>query len=87
MSSGSAFGSTSPGVTLDPTKVANDFFNAGNDIVISGIDTTEALVVAGQRAKKGEKVWAISYDYKDGCKGSRRRLPGRPRTLTGVRAI
>lgn len=57
-----------PGVTLDPTKVANDFFNAGNDIVISGIDTTEALVVAGQRAAKGEKVWAISYDYKDGCK-------------------
>lgn len=57
-----------PGVTLDPTKVANDFFNAGNDVVISGIDTTEALVVAGQRGAKGEKVWAISYDYKDGCK-------------------
>lgn len=56
-----------PGVTLDPTKVANDFYNAGNDIVISGIDTTEALVVAGQRQKKGEKVWAVSYDYKDGC--------------------
>jgi simple sugar transport system substrate-binding protein len=57
-----------PGVTLDPTKVANDFFNAGNDVVISGIDTTESLVVAGQRAKKGEKVWAVSYDYKEGCK-------------------
>jgi simple sugar transport system substrate-binding protein len=56
-----------PGVTLDPTKVANDFFNAGNDIVISGIDTTEGLVVAGQRAKRGEKVWAISYDFKEGC--------------------
>jgi len=57
-----------PGVTLDPTKVANDFFNAGNDVVISGIDTTEALVVAGQRAAKGEKVWAVSYDFKEGCK-------------------
>ncbi len=56
-----------PGVTLDPTKVANDFYNAGNDIVISGIDTTEALVVAGQRTKQGQKVWAVSYDYKDGC--------------------
>ena len=56
-----------PGVTLDPTKVANDFYNAGNDVVISGIDTTEALVVAGQRQAKGEKVWAVSYDYKDGC--------------------
>ncbi len=56
-----------PGVTLDPTKVANDFFNAGNDVVISGIDTTEALVVAGQRQKQGQKVWAVSYDFKNGC--------------------
>jgi simple sugar transport system substrate-binding protein len=56
-----------PGVTLDPTQVANDFFNAGNDVVISGIDTTEAVVVAGQRAGKGEKVWALSYDCKEGC--------------------
>lgn len=56
-----------PGVTLDPTKVATDFYNAGNDVVISGIDTTEALVVAGQQQKQGKKVWAISYDYKDGC--------------------
>lgn len=56
-----------PGVTLDPTKVANDFYNAGNDVVISGIDTTEALVVAGQRVKQGQKVWAVSYDFKDGC--------------------
>ena len=56
-----------PGVTLDPTKVANDFFNAGKDVVVSGIDTTEALVVAGQRRAKGEKVLAVSYDYKNGC--------------------
>ncbi len=56
-----------PGVTLDPTKVANDFYNAGNDIVISGIDTTEALIVAGQRQKQGQKVWAVSYDFKNGC--------------------
>ncbi len=56
-----------PGVTLDPTKVANDFYNSGHDVVISGIDTTEALVTAGQRQAKGEKVWAISYDFKNGC--------------------
>ncbi len=56
-----------PGVTLDPTKVANDFYNSGHDVVISGIDTTEALVVAGQRQKQGQKVYAVSYDYKDGC--------------------
>jgi len=56
-----------PGVTLDPTKVANDFFNSQHDVVISGIDTTEALVVAGQRQAKNEKVWAVSYDFKNGC--------------------
>ncbi len=56
-----------PGVTQDPTKVANDFYNLGNDVVISGIDTTEALVVAGQRQKQGQKVWAVSYDFKNGC--------------------
>jgi simple sugar transport system substrate-binding protein len=38
-----------PGVTLDPTQVANEFFDTGADVVVSGIDTTEALVVAGQR--------------------------------------
>ncbi|MCK7478933.1 MAG: hypothetical protein M0C28_17365 [Candidatus Moduliflexus flocculans] len=32
-----------PGVTSDPTQVADDFFNSGYDVVISGIDTTEAL--------------------------------------------
>lgn len=57
-----------PGVTLDPTKVANDFFAAGVDVLMSGIDTTEALVQAGQKAKAGEKVWAIPYDFKDACK-------------------
>jgi len=56
-----------PGVTLDPTKVANDFFTAGVDVLMSGIDTTEALVVAGQRAKQGQKVFAIPYDFKGAC--------------------
>jgi simple sugar transport system substrate-binding protein len=56
-----------PGVTLDPTKVSNDFFASGVDVLISGIDTTEALVQAGQQAKQGKKVWAVPYDFKDGC--------------------
>lgn len=56
-----------PGVTLDPTEVANAFLDDGADVLISGIDTTEALVVANQRAAEGDSVWAISYDYKDGC--------------------
>jgi len=56
-----------PGVTLDPTQVANEFFDSKADVVISGIDTTEGLVVAGQRADKGENVWAIPYDFKGAC--------------------
>ncbi len=56
-----------PGVTLDPTQVANDFFDSGIDVVISGIDTTEGLVVAGQRAAADEAVWAIPYDYRGAC--------------------
>lgn len=56
-----------PGVTLDPTEVANAFFDGGADVVVSGIDTTEALVVAGQRAAAGEDVYAVSYDFRDGC--------------------
>lgn len=56
-----------PGVTLDPTEVTNSFFNSGTDVVVSGIDTSEAIVVAGQRAAKSEKVFAIPYDYKGAC--------------------
>jgi len=56
-----------PGVTLDPTGVANDLFNSGVDVLLSGIDTTEAIVVAGQRADQGQAVWAIPYDYEGAC--------------------
>jgi simple sugar transport system substrate-binding protein len=52
-----------PGVTSDPTQVADNFFNTGYDVVISGIDTTEALVEAGKMAASGKAVWAIPYDY------------------------
>ncbi|MBO9308313.1 MAG: BMP family ABC transporter substrate-binding protein [Chloroflexi bacterium] len=56
-----------PGVTADPTAVANEFFNGGADVLISGIDTTEGIVVANQRAERGEKVFAIPYDYSGAC--------------------
>jgi len=59
-----------PGVTADPTQVAQSFFNAGVDVVVSGIDTTEALVVAGQKQKEGKAVWAIPYDYEGACNGA-----------------
>ncbi len=56
-----------PGVTLDPTEETQRFFDQGADVVISGIDTTEALVEAGQRAEAGETVWAVPYDYEGAC--------------------
>ncbi|MEE4355841.1 MAG: BMP family ABC transporter substrate-binding protein [Desulfococcaceae bacterium] len=56
-----------PGVTADPTQVAQNFFNTGYDVVISGIDTTENIVVAGQKQKEGKEVWAVPYDYKGAC--------------------
>jgi len=56
-----------PGVTLDPTEVTNDFFDNGADVVISGIDTTEGIVVAGQRAAEGQSVWAVPYDFQGAC--------------------
>jgi simple sugar transport system substrate-binding protein len=52
-----------PGVTSDPTQVADNFFNQGFDVVVSGIDTTEALVEAGKLSAAGKKVWAIPYDF------------------------
>lgn len=57
-----------PGVTLDPTKVSNDFISAGSDVLMSGIDTTEALVEANKATQAGKEVYAVAYDYKDGCK-------------------
>ncbi len=43
------------------------FYNSGYDVVVSGIDTTEALVQANKSTGEGKPVWAVSYDYIDGC--------------------
>lgn len=56
-----------PGVTSDPTQVADEFFNTGYDVVISGIDTTEAVTEAKKFAGEGKQVWAIPYDYIGAC--------------------
>lgn len=56
-----------PGVTLDPTQVVNEFYDSGADVVISGIDTTEAIVRTGQRADAGESVYAVPYDFEGAC--------------------
>jgi simple sugar transport system substrate-binding protein len=52
-----------PGVTSDPTQVADNFFNQGCDVVISGIDTTEAMAEAKKMTDSGKQVYAIPYDY------------------------
>jgi simple sugar transport system substrate-binding protein len=59
-----------PGVTADPTQVAQNFFNSGYDVVVSGIDTTEAVVVARQKRQQGKEAWAIPYDYVGACEGA-----------------
>ena len=59
-----------PGVTLDPTEVSNDLINEGTDVLASGIDTTEAVVVAKQKKQEGKAVWAIPYDYIGACEGA-----------------
>jgi simple sugar transport system substrate-binding protein len=57
-----------PGVTLDPTQVVNDFINSGSDVILSGIDTTEALVEANKATEAGKTVYAVPYDFRDACK-------------------
>ena len=56
-----------PGVTADPTEVVTNFFDTGTDVVMSGIDTTEAIDIAGQRAAEGDPVLAVPYDYLTAC--------------------
>jgi simple sugar transport system substrate-binding protein len=58
-----------PGVTTDPTQVATSFFDGGYDVVISGIDTPEAVTVARQKRDQGRDAWAIPYDYALACEG------------------
>lgn len=56
-----------PGVTLDPTKVANDFINEGYDVILSGIDTTEGIVEANKATQAGKRIFAVPYDFKGAC--------------------
>jgi simple sugar transport system substrate-binding protein len=56
-----------PGVTADPNQVAGAFFDQGADVVISGLDTPEALAVAAARRRAGADVYAIPYVYRPAC--------------------
>jgi simple sugar transport system substrate-binding protein len=59
-----------PGVTSDPNQVAGSFFDQGFDVIVSGIDTPEALTVAAARRKAGADVHALPYDFKEACSGA-----------------
>ena len=56
-----------PGVTLDPTEVATGFLDGGADVIISGIDTTEAITVAGQYMAEGNASFGVPYGNVNGC--------------------
>ncbi|MBD3881897.1 BMP family ABC transporter substrate-binding protein [Phormidium tenue FACHB-886] len=56
-----------PGKTLDPTKVADDYYNGGYDVVMSGIDTPEAAVQAKKAAEAGKAAKYVHIDFKGGC--------------------
>jgi simple sugar transport system substrate-binding protein len=59
-----------PGSSLDPTQVADDFFNTGYDVVISGIDSTEAVTEAKKYRDNKKDVFAVQYDYINACDGA-----------------
>ncbi len=59
-----------PGVTADPSQVVRNFYDTGYDVVLSGIDTTEAIVVAQQKRLEGDNVYALPYDYVGSCQTS-----------------
>jgi len=56
-----------PGVTLDPTKVVDDYFSGGHDVVMSGVDTPEAAVQSKKAAEAGKRVRYTHLDFKPGC--------------------
>jgi simple sugar transport system substrate-binding protein len=56
-----------PGVTLDPSKVADDFYNSGFDVVMSGLDTPEAAVQGKRAAEAGKRVRYTHYGLASGC--------------------
>ena len=53
--------------TLDPTEETDSFYDNGADVVITAIDTTEALGVAHTRSAEGQKVYASGYDFSKTC--------------------
>jgi len=55
------------GAVPDASTLADGMFDAGVDVIVSGIDTTEALIKAGQRHDQGEQVWAVLNGHEHAC--------------------
>jgi simple sugar transport system substrate-binding protein len=56
-----------PGVTADPTQVSDEFLNSGSDVIVSALDTMEALVQTEAAVAGGKDAWAVAYDYEKAC--------------------
>ncbi len=56
-----------PGVTSDPTKVVDQFFASGVDVVVSNIDTPEAAQQTRKAVDAGQKVNYVHYGHSAGC--------------------
>lgn len=56
-----------PGVTSDPTKIADQLYADGYDVIVSNIDTPEAAMQARKAADAGKKVNFVHYGHKAGC--------------------
>lgn len=56
-----------PGETQDPLAMVGQFLEDDSDVIISGIDTREAIMRVGEIAEAGELVWAVPYNHLDAC--------------------
>jgi simple sugar transport system substrate-binding protein len=56
-----------PGQTLDPTKVADEYYSGSFDVVMNGLDTPEVAVQAKKASAAGKKVAFVHYDHRSGC--------------------
>ena len=57
-----------PGETRNPSRLVLSMFNDGYDVVLSGIDTPEALTVANRLRSEGQLVYASAYDTSQPCR-------------------
>jgi len=65
-----------PGQTLDPTEVANAFYDRGCEVLISGIDTTEGLQVTNLRSTDEDPLYTVMTDSPSACQEAPERALG-----------